>query len=140
MPVCNKCKEEKIVEAFSIDKKNPHGRKYKCKACYREEYKENREKNLAWQKAIPMETRMKYTREYDARNPGKKKAWSIMRHAIYHGDLVKPKCCDICGEPKPLDGHHEDYNNPLKIDWLCRACHKHRHVMINQEKRGETNA
>lgn len=46
--------------------------------------------------------------------------------------LLKPKPCEVCGEPK-VDGHHEDYLKPLEVTWLCRKCHRRRHSVINKE-------
>ncbi|KKN02030.1 hypothetical protein LCGC14_1121860, partial [marine sediment metagenome] len=43
-----------------------------------------------------------------------------------HGDAYK--CfCDQCKkkiiEPRKLCGHHDDYNKPLEVQWLCYFCH-----------------
>ena len=45
---------------------------------------------------------------------------------LRRGKLVKQPCLE-CGN---LDSqmHHEDYNKPLEIMWLCRKCHLMRHV------------
>ncbi len=69
----------------------------------------------------------------------KKKKWdekdlkymarSITYLAIKRGDLIK-KPCEICGEVD-TEGHHEDYNKPLEVTWLCKEHHFNRHVEIN---------
>ena len=41
--------------------------------------------------------------------------------AIASGRLVRQPC-EKCGEPK-ADAHHDDYNKPLAVRWLCRSCH-----------------
>lgn len=51
--------------------------------------------------------------------------------ALKRGDMVRPDRCSRCGQP-PYEGqqilaHHDDYAQPLKIDWLCRPCHVVRH-------------
>ena len=132
MPICSKCKIEKPVEAFGIERRCKTGRRYQCKACYRERYKRDRDKNLAWQKAVPLAKRMEYINKYEAKNPGKKEAWIIFRKALYHGEITRPEQCEDCGKKKPLDGHHGDYSKPLEVDWLCRACHKRKHFLENQ--------
>lgn len=37
------------------------------------------------------------------------------------GHLV-PKPCQNCGS-KEVEMHHEDYDRPLDVTWLCRPCH-----------------
>ncbi len=38
-----------------------------------------------------------------------------------------PKPCSRCGKPN-ADRHHDDYDKPLDIRWLCRSCHVNEHV------------
>lgn len=40
------------------------------------------------------------------------------------GKLV-PQACE-CGNPD-AEMHHEDYDQPLKVTWLCRSCHLAEH-------------
>lgn len=39
----------------------------------------------------------------------------------------KHKKCEICLKRKIVEGHHFDYEKPLKVIWLCRTCHILRH-------------
>ena len=52
--------------------------------------------------------------------------------------IVNPETCSVCYQsPKDkrgistVHGHHDDYNKPLEVRWLCRKCHFewHRHNM-----------
>lgn len=36
---------------------------------------------------------------------------------------IKKEVCKICGS-KRVEAHHEDYNYPLKVEWLCKKHHK----------------
>lgn len=49
------------------------------------------------------------------------KAKSMVNHAIRDGKL-KREPCEVCGK-EPAQAHHDDYNYPLKVRWLCQDCH-----------------
>jgi hypothetical protein len=56
--------------------------------------------------------------------------------ALKSGELIKQPC-EICGDSKS-EGHHEDYDKPLDVTWLCDAHHKARHRELNSaNRRGE---
>jgi len=38
------------------------------------------------------------------------------------GKLV-PKPCEKCGSTSRIEKHHDDYQKPLEVRWLCRAHH-----------------
>lgn len=40
--------------------------------------------------------------------------------------------CERCGVLR-ADRHHDDYDKPLEIRWLCRRCHRRHHVVGSQE-------
>lgn len=48
--------------------------------------------------------------------------------ALTRGTLTKPDTCERCAQPRRLDGHHDDYGQPLKVRWLCRTCHRAVHL------------
>ena len=55
----------------------------------------------------------------------KKKARSIFSWAKRSGKVVKMPC-EKCGNIK-AEGHHDDYNKPLDVRWLCRKHHSEHH-------------
>ena len=60
------------------------------------------------------------------------KARSVVSHAIANGSLVNPNECEDCGVTnRPIQAHHEDYNKPLEVTWLCKLCHVARHTKPN---------
>jgi len=61
----------------------------------------------------------------------------IVRSSLVKG-LIEKKPCEKCGEKKS-EAHHEDYNKPLDIVWLCKRCHKQRHQQIRRETENPLN-
>ena len=57
----------------------------------------------------------------------KKRARSAFERAIIYGFIVRPDKCEKCLKQCKPDGHHEDYNKPLKVQWLCKTCHAQAH-------------
>src|SRR5262252_7816106 len=51
-------------------------------------------------------------------------------HAVNKGRLTREPC-EVCGDPD-TEAHHEDYDKPLEVKWLCRTHHRERHP--NQRK------
>lgn len=45
--------------------------------------------------------------------------------AIERGEIIKQPC-EKCGATE-TQAHHDDYNKPLDVRWLCDACHKEWH-------------
>lgn len=44
--------------------------------------------------------------------------------AIEKGILVRPGSCEKCGKSNDtICSHHDDYNKPLEVTWLCIPCH-----------------
>jgi|GEM_PF-990020 len=54
----------------------------------------------------------------------------LTRNYITAGKLIKEPC-EVCGTEKDVEAHHDDYNKPLDVRWLCRKHHREHH---NNEK------
>ena len=59
--------------------------------------------------------------------PEVRKAWNELNIAIKNGVINRPLCCTLCSSSKRIQAHHEDYNKPLDVIWLCEQCHKKIH-------------
>lgn len=122
------------------------GNRNKCKACRRIELNANHrkrcqdpkyskkmsEKSLLWarkNKDKVKETKAIYRKTHTQGkvNPFKNRARVALRNAVHSGKISKPNQCEKCGWIGTLDGHHEDYNKPLEVVWLCRICHGREH-------------
>ncbi len=54
----------------------------------------------------------------------------VYNRAIANGRLVRGPCA-ICGKPNGV-GHHENYDKPLDVVWLCPSHHRLRHNELNR--------
>lgn len=59
------------------------------------------------------------------KNPQRFRAMQIIHTAIRNGTLVRA-VCEICANPKS-EAHHENYDKPLEVQWLCRRHHNEAH-------------
>jgi hypothetical protein len=49
----------------------------------------------------------------------------MVRTAVLNGLLVRGPC-EVCGEEN-TEGHHDDYDRPLDVRWLCKVHHEDLH-------------
>lgn len=75
---------------------------------------------------------MRYRRRQIERWPKHEAARRLVRDSVRAGKLTKLPC-EVCGDPKS-NGHHEDYDKPLVVIWLCRHCHDVEHERMKRVK------
>lgn len=52
-------------------------------------------------------------------------------NAVRDGRIEKPSNCSMCGViDEKLHGHHDDYNKPLDVRWVCVKCHHEIHKSL----------
>jgi hypothetical protein len=71
---CSTCKVEKDVSEFCKDRSAKDGYQYKCKACFKLKYKENRDKLLEYGKEHYKQNRdklLEYQKQYNEKNIAK---------------------------------------------------------------------
>lgn len=54
-------------------------------------------------------------------NLPKYRAHLAVHKAVVSGQLQK-QCCEVCGA-ETVDAHHDRYEEPLNVRWLCRRHH-----------------
>ncbi|KKN69310.1 hypothetical protein LCGC14_0441680 [marine sediment metagenome] len=92
--------------------------------------RQDKEHNGNWKGGISKDY-YKYTKRTKAKHPKKNKAGEIFRYAIRVGKIIRPTNCSSCNKySKRIEGHHEDYDKPLEVEWLCRKCHIAEHKKL----------
>jgi hypothetical protein len=67
-------------------------------------------------------------RRHRLKYPERAKAYSLLALAIKRGEIRKPKKCEECEMLRvKVQGHHNDYEKPLEVIWLCHTCHMKKH-------------
>jgi hypothetical protein len=139
------------------------GRASQCKECVsaaqrtpqarrraREKYAENpgqdRARALLWRENNPEKARAQWARsdaknreakrlrgrQWYAENPGLAAAHRTTTRAIASGRLIRQPC-EECGATENIHAHHDDYDKPLEIRWLCAKHHMRLHAGLTPD-------
>ena len=73
------------------------------------------------------------TRRYIAGHLEGKRAKDTVYYYVANGGL-KRLSCKVCGTTIGVQAHHDDYNKPLDVIWLCRKHHRNLHRAIGGRK------
>ncbi len=111
--VCTKCGAKKELSEFYKDTSRKDGLRRWCKECCRI-YKLSE----AGKKANRI-----YHRKQRQLHPEKEKAHHAVSYALRTSRLTRPSHCEDCLKRRFVQAHHEDYDKPLDVDWLCTECH-----------------
>lgn len=121
---CNRCGAEKPQSDFYTKDRT-------CKVCRCALVREHRRNNpsvQAYDRSRGNRKTSEQTRARRAANPLKYKAQTAVGNAVRDGRLIKQTNCEVCGSDFRIHGHHDDYNKPLKVRWLCALCHARWHA------------
>ena len=109
---CDYCGELASDKPSSYNKKNRHFCSMQCYSNFRKEL-------------LPKNEQHRFGTGYSDEERIKRiKARSELNHAIRDGKIIKENC-EICGET--AEAHHDDYNETLKVRWLCFKHHRKYH-------------
>lgn len=131
MKYCTKCEQHKPLDQFYPHPQTADGYLNHCKDCVKsrikrrrveaiEEYRQRDRTRFKTpeRKEVVKHARVKMKEEH----PEKIKARAAVSNALRDGRLTKEPC-HLCGNPDS-EAHHEDYNRPLDVHWVCQECHQ----------------
>ncbi len=131
---CFKCKTIKPLNEFYKHSQMADGYLNKCKSCNKNDVTNNRNAKIDYYRAYDLK-RAKEPERYKAaaaistawrqQDKRRQQCHNAVTRAIRSGKLIRQPCIR-CGNEKSL-AHHEDYDFPLDVMWLCQPCHKKRH-------------
>lgn len=153
---CARCDTEKPISDFYKMHRGRFGVRGQCKKCcnelQREQYRvtpeqiqRSRATRRGWGEAHREQEQERERKRWASmslserqearqrRNPIKERARRAVQYAVKSGRLARPNSCSKCGVVKPIHGHHDDYNKPLDVKWLCATCHGKRHRELFDE-------
>ena len=149
LKTCFKCNTEKPLTEFYKHSEMADGHLNKCKKCTKIDTRRNRADRSEYYRDYDQHRAMQPDRVaaryqysqteagkaaairakqvFKARHPQKRKAHIAVGNALASGKLKRQPCI-VCG--KKAQGHHEDYNKPLDVTWLCTFHHALRHKIL----------
>ena len=139
---CKSCGLEKDPSLFYTSNKT------KCKECIKLAVRENREDKIEYYREFDRnrsnnpervqarkdylstdagkKSKQKTIQKYKENNPKKRAVHVTTGNAIRDGKLTKG-VCEVCGCSDNIVAHHNDYDKPLEVTWLCSVHHTEWH-------------
>jgi hypothetical protein len=136
---CFKCNATKPIDQFYKHAAAKDGYLNKCKDCTKADVTLNRKTHIERYREYDKKrsqhperrkAHAQYVKDWQEANQQRTLAHSQVQNAIRNGSLVRMPCIK-CGNEKS-QGHHEDYNKPLDVVWLCSPCHQRFHHDIRK--------
>ncbi len=128
---CFKCGEVKPLTEFYKHPMMADGHVNKCKECNKKDCRESRSKRIEHYREYDRRRGNRNTQEdineYWRKYPKKTKARALVARNIKKGNLFRMPC-DVCGSTEHIHAHHDDYDKPLNVRWLCAAHHHQWHA------------
>jgi len=130
---CPMCKNVLNRTEFYSNKVREGGINTYCKKCEAIYKRLNRDKNKKTYKKLSdkyyqknkEEIKKRHRKWYD-NNKLKVRAHDLVNYYLRKGRLIKNEVCELCGGVSRV-AHHNDYNKPLEVMWLCDKCHNGLH-------------
>lgn len=145
MKLCRKCKLFKNIDEFRKTRRKKDGLQDWCKDCCKKYdklyYTKNKDKRNRqarnWainnpEKRFIIEKKYRESekgkkalyencKKYSKKYPNRRNSYNKVRRNL------KKQPCEMCGNTDKVEAHHEDYEKPLDVIWLCSKHHKEIH-------------
>lgn len=119
-------KEEKIARRKITTAKYRANHRKELSDYNKKRYKENKERILSVGKKYRQTNNHKIKkRQWRDKNRLQFWAQGVVGKAIAR-NKIKRMPCEVCGKEN-AEAHHDDYNKPLNIKWLCKFHHVELH-------------
>jgi len=129
---CFKCRRVLPLTDFYEHPRMADGHLNKCRECARADTMQNRRKRVDYyrdydrmraQRPERAARRQQRARRQRDEQSQKYKARTGAGNALRDGRLRREPCY-FCGATTDIEMHHPDYDQPLRVYWLCRRCHR----------------
>ena len=111
--VCDYCKKKYHTKKSAYLKRKRH---FCCRDCYSKYRAE----------LLPKEEQNSYGTGFSQEERDKRKKARVVFNHYVRDKHIEKQFCEICGNPK-AEAHHDDYDKPLNVRWLCFVCHRKWH-------------
>jgi len=95
--------------------------KRRKKAEYQKKYKLSEKGKITQQKYYHSKAHKDAAKRYQKKHLKNRYVYLLVRKAIQTGKLLKQPC-EVCGKQNAF-AHHDDYEKPLQVKWLCNYHH-----------------
>jgi hypothetical protein len=110
---CPRCKQTISIDGFK--KRSTGSYKAYCIDCEREISREQ------YRRTLPK----KKSKGHSPKDAIRAHARNLLQSAVRWGKVIRDVCAK-CGNAK-VEGHHEDYEKPYEVIWLCKVHHGQAH-------------
>lgn len=128
---CFKCGEVKDLSAFYKHPRMADGHLNKCKECNKRDAIRTRKAKIDHYREYDRKRGNRLTSEYHKERakkfPKKARAKRMVAYHVRAGNLSR-KPCEVCRTTEHIHAHHDDYDKPLEVRWLCAAHHHQWHA------------
>lgn len=111
---------------FYYNNKESIAKKRAIKRRLPEEREKNRIRVAGWRENNKVKISGTVTK-WKKNNPKKAAAHALIYWSVAAGVIQRKEKCEECDKVSKTEAHHEDYQKPLDIMWLCKNCHSKKH-------------